>query len=145
MGFFFAKNNQMNYWILKSEPTTYAFETLEKDGSTMWDGVRNYAARNNLREMKIGDLCFFYHSNIGKEIVGIAKVIRESYQDPGTTDTNWLAVDIAPYQRMKQPVTLERMKQEPILKTIDLIRIGRLSVSKISQDEFNFILALSEN
>jgi len=145
MGFFFAKNNRMNYWILKSEPTTYDFETLEKDGSTMWDGVRNYAARNNLRDMKIGDLCFFYHSNIGKEIVGIAKVIGESYQDPSTTDTNWLAVDIAPYQRFQKPVTLERMKKEPILQSIDIIRIGRLSVSKISKDEFNFILALSQN
>ncbi len=134
----------MNYWIIKSEPVKYPWDKLVKDGSTMWDGVRNYTARNNLREMKIGDICCFYHSNEGKEIVGLAKVIRESYQDPTTHETAWVVVDIEPLENLKKPVTLEQMKQEPMLQNIDLIRIGRLSVSKLKKEEFDFILELSE-
>lgn len=123
----------MNYWIIKSEPVKYPWDKLVKDGSTMWDGVRNYSARNNLREMKIGDICCFYHSNEGKEIVGLAKVIRESYQDPTTHETAWVVVDIEPLENLKKPVTLEQMKKEPMLQNIDLIRIGRLSVSKLKK------------
>lgn len=134
----------MNYWIIKSEPVKYPWDKLVKDGSTMWDGVRNYSARNNLREMKIGDICCFYHSNEGKEIVGLAKVIRESYQDPTTHETAWVVVDIEPLENLKKPVTLEQMKKEPMLQNIDLIRIGRLSVSKLKKEEFDFILELSE-
>ncbi len=134
----------MNYWIIKSEPVKYPWDKLVKDGSTMWDGVRNYTARNNLREMKIGDICCFYHSNEGKEIVGLAKVIRESYQDPTTHETAWVVVDIEPLENLKKPVTLEQMKKEPMLQNIDLIRIGRLSVSKLKKEEFDFILELSE-
>ncbi len=134
----------MNYWIIKSEPVKYPWDKLVKDGSTFWDGVRNYTARNNLREMKVGDICCFYHSNEGKEIVGLAKVIKESYQDPTTPDPAWVVVDIEPLERLKKPVTLEQMKKEPMLQNIDLIRIGRLSVSKLKKEEFDFILELSE-
>ena len=95
----------MNYWIIKSEPVKYPWDKLVKDGSTMWDGVRNYTARNNLREMKIGDICCFYHSNEGKEIVGLAKVIRESYQDPTTHETAWVVVDIEHLENLKKPNT----------------------------------------
>jgi len=134
----------MNYWIIKSEPVKYPWDKLVKDGSTFWDGVRNYTARNNLREMKVGDICCFYHSNEGKEIVGLAKVIKESYQDPTTPDPAWVVVDIEPLEKLKKPVTLEQMKKEPMLQNIDLIRIGRLSVSKLKKEEFDFILELSE-
>jgi len=134
----------MNYWIIKSEPGTYSWNNLEADGSTSWEGVRNYAARNNLRDMKIGDICCFYHSNVGKEIVGLAKVIKEHYQDPTTTDPAWLTIEIAPYKKLKKPVKLEEMKSETFLENIDLIRIGRLSVSKIKKEEFDFILEMSE-
>jgi predicted RNA-binding protein with PUA-like domain len=135
----------MNYWIIKSEPVKYPWDKLVNDGSTFWDGVRNYTARNNLREMKIGDICCFYHSNEGKEIIGLAKVIKESYQDPTTPDPAWVVVDIEPLEKLKAPVTLEQMKKEPMLQNIDLIRIGRLSVSKLKKEEFDFILELSEH
>jgi predicted RNA-binding protein with PUA-like domain len=144
MGFFFEYQTKMNYWIIKSEPVKYPWDKLVKDGSTFWDGVRNYTARNNLREMKVGDICCFYHSNEGKEIVGLAKVIKESYQDPTTPDPAWVVVDIEPLEKLKKPVTLEQMKKEPMLQNIDLIRIGRLSVSKLKKEEFDFILELSE-
>lgn len=144
MGFFFEYRTKMNYWIIKSEPVKYPWDKLVKDGSTFWDGVRNYTARNNLREMKVGDICCFYHSNEGKEIVGLAKVIKESYQDPTTPDPAWVVVDIEPLEKLKKPVTLEQMKKEPMLQNIDLIRIGRLSVSKLKKEEFDFILELSE-
>ena len=96
----------MNYWLIKSEPEKYSWEKFNKDGRTFWDGVRNYAARNNMRAMKEGDLAFFYHSNEGKEIVGIAKVVKEAYQDPTTDDTNWVVVEFSPVEALKNPVTL---------------------------------------
>ena len=136
--------HQMNYWIIKSEPNTYSWEKLVKDVSTAWDGVRNYTARNNLKEMKKGDICCFYHSNEGKDIVGLAKVIKEYYQDSTTPDPAWVAVDIAPLEKLKSPVSLDQMKKEPKLENIDLIRIGRLSVSKLKKEEFDFILEMSE-
>lgn len=135
----------MNYWIIKSEPIKYSWSQFEKEGFAVWDGVRNYTARNNLREMKIGDICCFYHSNEGKEIVGLAKVIKENYQDPTTDNPAWLVVEITPLHKLKKPVTLERMKNESLLQTIDLIRIGRLSVSKLKKEEFDFIIKLSEH
>ena len=141
---FFLQIEHMNHWIIKSEPNTYSYQKLEKDGSTTWDGVRNYAARNNLKEMKKGDICCFYHSNEGKDIVGLAKVIKEHYQDPTTPDPAWVAVDIEPLEKLKKPVSLEQMKKEPMLQNIDLIRIGRLSVSKLKKEEFDHILGMSE-
>lgn len=134
----------MNYWLIKSEPFKYSWETFKKDKKTTWDGVRNYAARNNLRDMKKGDLAFFYHSNEGMEIVGIAKVIKEHYQDPTTAETAWLAVDFAPYLEMKKPVTLEFVKKEPVLKNMDLVRLARLSVGKVTETEFFKICAAGE-
>jgi predicted RNA-binding protein with PUA-like domain len=142
---FFLQIKAMNYWILKSEPVKYAWEKFVQDGITIWDGVRNYAARNNMREMKIGDICCFYHSNEGKEIVGLAKVVKESYQDPTTNDPAWVVVEIVPYKTLKKPVTLEQMKKEPLLQSNDLIRIGRLSVCKLNDEGYERILKLSEN
>lgn len=134
----------MNYWLVKSEPDKYSFEQLLKDKSTIWDGVRNYAARNNLREMKKGDLIFFYHSNEGKEIVGIAKVKKESYQDPTSDDPNWLVVELAPVKKLKKTVTLEQIKKDPSLKNMDLVRLMRLSVGTVKKDEFERVIELSE-
>lgn len=111
----------------------------------MWDGVRNFAARNNLRSMKLGDLVFFYHSNEGKEIVGVAKVVKESYQDPTTEDTNWLVVELSPVETLKKPVTLEQIKADSALKTIELVRLGRLSVSAVKKEEFDHILKLASD
>jgi predicted RNA-binding protein with PUA-like domain len=98
--------------------------------------VRNYAARNNLRDMKKGDLAFWYHSNEGQEIVGIAKVVKEHYQDPTTEEVAWLAVDFAPFKALKKTVSLEVLKKDPFFKTMDLVRLGRLSVGKVTETEF---------
>lgn len=132
----------MNYWLIKSEPFKYSWEKFNKDGKTLWDGVRNYQARNNLREMKEGDLVLFYHSNEGKEVVGIAKVVGEAYQDPTTDDTNWVVVDFAPVESLKKPVSLAQIKADEKLKGINLVRQGRLSVVSIKPDEFDRILEM---
>ncbi len=134
----------MNYWLVKSEPFKYSWDKFEKDGLTTWDGVRNYQARNNLREMQLGDQVLFYHSNEGKEIVGIAEVNRESYQDPTTDDTNWLVVDLKPVKKLKKTVTLEQIKSNDMLSNIGLIRQGRLSVMKLDKMEFDTIITLSK-
>lgn len=134
----------MNYWLVKSEPFKYSWEQFEKDGETFWDGVRNYAARNNLRSMKKGDLVLFYHSNEGLHIVGIAKVVKEAYQDPTTDDVNWVAVNLAPHKKLKKPVNLATIKATPELETMQLVRLGRLSVSAVTPAEFDKIIALSE-
>jgi len=134
----------MNYWLVKSEPFKYSWEQFEKDKTTFWDGVRNYQARNNLREMKKGDLVLWYHSNEGKEIVGIAKVAKESYQDPTTEDTNWVVVDLKCFKKLKKPVTLEQIKADKRLANMGLVRQGRLSVSSLTVAEFDTIIALSE-
>jgi predicted RNA-binding protein with PUA-like domain len=133
----------MNYWLIKSEPFKYPFDQLWKDKSTFWDGVRNYQARNNLRTMKKGDLLLFYHSNEGKEIVGLAKVIKESYQDPTTDDANWVVVDIAPHKKFKKTVTLEQIKSDKILKTMALVKQSRLSVIPVKKEEFDRVLELA--
>jgi len=101
----------MNYWLVKSEPFKYSWDQLQKDKKTFWDGVRNYAARNNLRDMKKGDEVFFYHSNEGLEIVGIAMVVKEAYQDPTTDDKNWVVVDISPVKKLKKPFPLLKLKK----------------------------------
>ena len=133
----------MNYWLIKSEPEKYSWEKFNKDGRTFWDGVRNYAARNNMRAMKEGDLAFFYHSNEGKEIVGIAKVVKEAYQDPTTDDTNWVVVEFSPVEALKNPVTLAQIKAEPMLSEMQLVRLGRLSVSAVTPAEFDKVLEMS--
>ncbi|TWR27793.1 EVE domain-containing protein [Mucilaginibacter achroorhodeus] len=133
----------MNHWLVKSEPFKYSWEKFNKEGRTFWDGVRNYQARNNLRGMKEGDLVFWYHSNEGKEIVGIARVVKEAYQDPTTDDTNWVVVDLEPVQSLKKPVTLEQIKADEQLKDIGLVRQGRLSVMAVTREEFDRILELA--
>lgn len=132
----------MNYWLVKSEPFKYSWDQFEKDKKAFWDGVRNYQARNNLRAMKKGDLVLFYHSNEGLAVVGIAQVITEHYQDPTTTDPNWVVVDLVPYQKLNKPVTLEAIKAEPRLQNIGLVRQGRLSVSPLNKEEFDVILEM---
>jgi predicted RNA-binding protein with PUA-like domain len=131
----------MNYWLVKSEPSVYSYEKLEKEGKAVWDGVRNYAARLHLRAMKKDDLVLFYHSNEGLAVVGIAKVIREAYQDPTTKD-DWSAVDLAPYKKLKNPVTLPEMKKVKALQNIGLIRIGRLSCMPLQKEEFDLIVKM---
>lgn len=132
----------MNHWLVKSEPVKYSWAKFNEDGQTFWDGVRNYQARNNLKAMKKGDLLLFYHSNDGKEVVGIAKVLKEFYQDPTTDDANWVVVDIAPVESLNVPVTLEQIKADPRLKDISLVRQGRLSVMPLKKEEFDRILEL---
>jgi predicted RNA-binding protein with PUA-like domain len=131
----------MNYWLVKSEPSAYSWEQLQKDKSTAWTGVRNYAARIHLKAMKKGDQVFFYHSNDGLCIVGISKVIKEAYPDP--TDKEWTAVDIAPVEGLKKPVTLAQMKAEKKLAGMALLRIGRLSVSPVTKPEYDVIIKMS--
>jgi predicted RNA-binding protein with PUA-like domain len=133
----------MNHWLVTSEPFKYSWDQFVKDKKAVWDGVRNYAARNNLRAMKKGDLVFFYHSNEGLEIVGIAKVVKEHYQDPTTTDEAWSVVKIAPFKALKKPVTLETIKKDKKLAHMQIIKLSRLSVSAVTADEFNHILDLS--
>ncbi|MCE2703947.1 MAG: EVE domain-containing protein [Bacteroidota bacterium] len=133
----------MAYWLLKSEPFKYSWEQLEKDKKTFWDGVRNYAARNNLRAMKKGDLAFFYHSNEGLEIVGIVKIIKEAYQDPTTKEEAWVAVDVAPFKKLKKPVTLAQIKSDKRLQNIALVKLSRLSVQPVTSEEWDFIIELA--
>ena len=134
----------MNYWLVKSEPSEYSYEDLIRDGSTYWDGVRNYAARNNLKNMKVGDQVLFYHSVNEKSVVGISKVVKEYYQDPTTNDERWVVVDLAPEQALKNPVSLAQIKSEPSLAEIALVRQSRLSVMPLEPAAFNKIVAMSK-
>lgn len=132
----------MNYWLVKSEPFKYSWDQLVKDGKTTWDGVRNYAARNNLKDMQKGDHVFFYHSNEGLAIVGIAEVAKTAYQDPTTDDPNWVVVDLKPHKAFPRPVTLERLKSDPAFANMDLVRLSRLSVGKVTASEYKKILKM---
>jgi predicted RNA-binding protein with PUA-like domain len=134
----------MNYWLIKSEPFKYSWDQFEKDKVTFWDGVRNYAARNNLKSMKKGDLLFWYHSNEGLEIVGIAKLVKEFYQDPTTEDDAWVVVDVAPYKKLKKPVSLTQIKAHPALQQMALVRLGRLSVQPVTAEEWKIIMQMAE-
>ncbi len=129
----------MNYWLIKSEPSAYSWEQLVNDGNTDWTGVRNYAARNNLKAMKKGDWCFFYHSNEGLEIVGIAKVAKEFFQDPTTAERAWVCVNVVPLKKMKTAVTMVDVKKDKRLQNMDLLRISRLSVQTVKPDEAKII------
>jgi predicted RNA-binding protein with PUA-like domain len=133
----------MAYWLIKSEPFKYSWEQFEKDKLTFWDGVRNYAARNNLRAMKKGDEVLFYHSNEGLEIVGIAKVAKESYQDPTTDDEAWLVVDFKPHKKLKKPVGLAQIKTDKRLANMALVRLGRLSVQPVTVEEWAVVMELA--
>lgn len=134
----------MANWLVKSEPEDYSFEDLLADGRTMWDGVRNYAARNNLRKMQQGDWVLFYHSRTGLEVVGIARVCRESYPDPTEEREDWSVVDLEPVAPLKKSVSLKAIKAEPALANIDLVRNSRLSVMPISDDAFRKILDMAD-
>ena len=133
----------MSYWLIKSEPDVYPFAQLVADGKTSWDGVRNFEARNNLRAMKKGDLALYYHSNEGKEIVGIARLRREAYQDPTTTE-NWSAVELEPVKALAAPVTLASIKKSPKLEGMVLVKKSRLSVGPVTKAEFDAILAMGK-
>ena len=133
----------MSYWLIKSEPTTYSYDQLVKDGLTTWDGIRNYAARNHLRSMKKGEQVLFYHSNEGLNIVGIATVAREAYQDPTTKDQAWLAVDVMPFKKLKNPVSMQQVKADKRLSEMALLRISRLSVQPVTEKEWNVIMELA--
>ncbi len=133
----------MNYWLVKSEPFKYSWQQFLKDKKTYWDGVRNYAARNNLRDMKKGDEVLFYHSNEGMEIAGVAMVVKEAYQDPTTEDKNWVVVDFKPVKTLKKPVTLVDIKAEPKFGNMELVKNSRLSVQKVTPDEWELIMKMS--
>jgi predicted RNA-binding protein with PUA-like domain len=133
----------MAYWLIKSEPDSYSWDQLVKDKKTRWEGVRNFAARNNLKAMKKGDELFYYHSNTGTEIVGIAEVTKEHYQDPTSDDANWLAVDVKPVKKLKGAVPLTQVKNDERLKDMALIRLSRLSVQPVTEEEWKIILELA--
>ncbi len=132
----------MNYWLIKSEPEKYSIDKLQSDKTTFWDGIRNYQARNNLKEMKVGDLCLFYHSNLGKEIVGLARVIREFYQDPTTKVASWVAVDVAFEEKFDRPIGLAAIKERAELSQMVLVKNTRLSVQPVKAEEFDLIIRL---
>ncbi len=133
----------MAYWLAKSEPSVYSYDQLVKDKHTVWDGVRNYAARLHLRGMKKGDQVLFYHSNEGTAIVGIAKVAKEAYQDPSTTDEAWVAVDLKPLKKLKKPVTLAQVKADKRLADMALVRLGRLSVQPVTEGEWKIVMEMA--
>jgi predicted RNA-binding protein with PUA-like domain len=135
-------SDDANCWLVKSEPDAYSYTELEKTGRGMWDGVRNYAARNHLRAMRRGDQVLFYHSNIGMEVVGICEVITEHYPDPTAESGDWSVVDVAPLARLPQPVTLKTIKATPELANIALIKQSRLSVMPLTREEFLRILEI---
>ena len=134
----------MTFWLVKQEPSKYSWEQFVKDKQTYWDGVRNYQARNNLQAMSKGDLVFFYHSVVGKEIKGIAQITREHYPDPTADDPAWVVVDLKPIKSMKSPVTLEQIKSNSKLSNMALLKQSRLSVMPLTQTEFKIILKMGK-
>jgi len=132
----------INYWLVKSEPFKYSWAQFAKEKTTVWDGVRNYQARNNLQGMKKGDLVLFYHSNEGMHVVGIAKVSKEFFQDPSTDDPRWVSVELKAYKSLKKPVTLSTIKSDKQLENISLVKQGRLSVMGLKAEEFDRIIEL---
>jgi predicted RNA-binding protein with PUA-like domain len=133
----------MAYWLVKSEPFKYSWDQFVADKKTFWDGVRNYGARNNLKAMKKGDEVLFYHSNEGVELVGIAKVVKEFYQDPTTEETAWVVVDLKPVKKLKHTVTLKQVKATQGLQEMDLVRLGRLSVQSVKDFEWEIIMEMA--
>ena len=137
------KQKNMAYWLVKSEPSAYSWEQFEKDGKATWDGIRNYAARNHLQAMKKGDEVFYYHSNEGLNIVGIAKVVKEAYQDPTTPEDTWVAVDFAPHKKLKNPVGLAAIKAKKELADMALVKLGRLSVQPVTDKEWKTVMEMA--
>jgi predicted RNA-binding protein with PUA-like domain len=132
------------HWLIKSEPSTYSFERLVADGHAVWDGVRNFEARNNLRAMKKGDLCLYYHSNEGKAVVGVARVSRAAYPDPTAPGEDWSVVDVEPVRALARPVELDELRAHPLLSKMMMLRRGRLSVVPVTDEEFAVILDLGK-
>ncbi len=132
------------HWLIKSEPSAYSYEQLVADGETAWTGVRNFTARNNLRAMKKGDLCLYYHSNEGKAVVGVARVLREGYEDPTAKGEDWTAVDVEPVKALARPVPLAEMRDHPLLGKMMMFRQGRLSVVPVTKEEFDAVLELGK-
>jgi predicted RNA-binding protein with PUA-like domain len=132
----------MNYWLLKTEPDSFSWSDLVKAGKATWDGVRNFQARSNLKEMKKGDLAFIYHTGEEKSVIGIAKVERESYPEPA--DPEWVVIDLTPQKPLKRPVSLAEVKAEKSLKEMKLARVPRLSVQPVTKNEFDFVVRMSE-
>lgn len=133
----------MANWLVKSEPLVYSWDKFVKDKQTFWSGVRNYSARINLRAMQKEDKVLYYHSNEGVEIIGIAKVIKESYQDPTTDDERWVAIDLKPIRKLKKPVTLAQVKADKRLENMALVRLSRLSVQPVTDEEWNVVMELA--
>lgn len=134
----------MNYWLVKTEPETFSWDTMVKEGTSMWDGVRNFQARNNIRKMKKGDLLLFYHSGESKEIVGLAEVIKEHYPDPTAKEGDWSVVDVKPVRKFKRFVSLQEVKQQEALKDMYLVRSPRLSVQPVTPQEYKFVLEMEQ-
>ena len=134
----------MQYWLVKQEPEDFSYSNLVKDGRTAWTGVRNFLARNNLRSMKKRDLVLYYHTGSSKEVVGITRVEKEHYPDPTASEGDWVAVDLVPVAALKKPVSLADIKADKILKTMPLVKQGRLSVSGLTEEQFKHLLALAE-
>ena len=133
----------MKYWLLKSEPDAWSWDNQVKEGASMWDGVRNYQARNNLKEMKKNDLCFFYHSVTEKSIVGIVKVVKEYYLDPTDKTERFVVVDVKATKKLKNPVSLDQIKENNKLKDIALVKQSRLSVMPLKKTEWDIIIKMS--
>lgn len=131
------------YWLMKSEPDAYSWDDLVADKETVWDGVRNHRASNNMREMQVGEEAFFYHSNVGKEIVGIVKISKAGITDPTDPEDKWATVQVKPVRKLQRPVTLKEIKADPRLEGIELVRLSRLSVAELTRKEFDYIVALS--
>jgi predicted RNA-binding protein with PUA-like domain len=131
------------YWLIKSEPTVYPFNQLLVEKQTAWTGIRNYTARNNLKAMQLGDALLFYHSNVGKEIVGLAKVVKTFYQDPTSQEAAWVCVDVAPVKKFSKPVSLETIKKHAVLKNMQIVKLSRMSVSAVTPEEFKTVCALA--
>jgi predicted RNA-binding protein with PUA-like domain len=138
-----SAGDPMAYWLVKSEPNKYAFADLQRDGKTVWDGVRNNAAALHLKAMKLGDEVAYYHSQEGLEVVGVAKVVKESFLDPSDPAGRFVAVELAPVRALKQPVSLQAMKANPALAGLEMIRQGRLSVSPVRPAEWTAILKMA--
>ena len=132
------------YWLMKSEPSKYSFAQLVREGTTIWDGIRNFEARNNMRAMKVGDLALFYHSNDGRSVVGVARITREAYPDPSAAGEDWSVVDIAPVAPLKVQVSLDAIRSEAALAEIALLKRSRLSVVPVSKEHFDRILKMGK-
>lgn len=132
-----------NYWLMKSEPDAYSWDDLVAEKEGTWDGVRNHRAANNLRAMKVGDQAFFYHSNIGKEIVGIVRISKAGLSDPSDPEGKWAAVKVKPVRKLKRPVALAEIKADPVLAEIELLKLSRLSVAVVTPDEWAYLIAKS--